>query len=130
MDRVPSRVRAEPGLKTSPSPSEQRQLIPRLRRRLEQVGAEFGVAFIQAQATASDGAALGEELSDGSAAAHAFAEAAGVEGSVAGLADQGEDALGAVGVVGGEPVLEELLDVQRQAQEDNCLLYTSPSPRD
>src|SRR5262245_25995229 len=60
--------------------------------------------------------ARAQEVGDRALARHAQAEARLVERAATHLADQGQHALGAIGPVLAQPFLEQVLDLERQAQ--------------
>src|SRR5579872_1953201 len=61
--------------------------------------------------------ACAEQLRDRALALHAQAELGLVERAAAHLADQRQHPLGAVGPVGAQPFVEQVLDLERQAQD-------------
>src|SRR5882724_9496673 len=97
--------------------SEQAQLIADPGRRAEQ--AELGppALAVQAEPLAGEPKALGQELGIRALAAHAAAEGRVVELAVARVAHQAKHAVGALRHAGAEPLLEQLLDLERQAQQ-------------
>src|SRR5438309_5859936 len=101
---------------------EEREL-PRTRgRRPEAAAVQFaappsGAVLVQVVLAASDLEALRDQLGEVAGAAHARAEARIVVAPAAHLADDTDDVLGALGIMRGEPFLEEILELVRQAHD-------------
>ncbi len=94
--------------------------LPIRSRQAEEVGAGGIAALAQAVALAGGAEAAADEVGDGAAALHAAAEVGVVEAAFAALADEGEDAGGPVGVVLDEPGFDEVLHLEREADEDGA----------